>query len=151
MDIQFELLSKGTSEFLRVLRNENRKWFSDEREISQESQWEWVISPNRMKELNLIIRDSVNREKVGFISLYDISPDGYATIGRMMMVNYFKHQGYMKRAMIKVFELAKKFFGIRELVLTVKKENIIAVDLYNKMGFMTHGFTDKLYIMRKAL
>lgn len=151
MDIIFELLSKGTSEFLRVLRNENRKWFSDEREISPEAQWEWIINPNRQKELNLIIKDSENRDKIGFISIYDISLDGHATIGRMMTVNSFKHKGYMKRAMIKAFRLAKEYFGLKELVLTVKKENVVAVDFYTKMGFMTYGFTDKIYIMRKAL
>lgn len=151
MDIHFELLSRGTSEFLRNLRNENRQWFSDTKEINLESHAIWMNAPNRLKELNLIIKDSGNGEKVGFISVYDISPDGHAIIGRMMIVNTMKHQGYMKRAMIKVFELVRKYFGIRELVLTVKKENVIAVDFYIMMGFLTYGFTDKLHIMRKML
>lgn len=150
MDIHFEMLSRRSSEFLRTLRNENREWFSDDRELSLESHLMWIDSPARMKELNLIIKDAENKDKVGFISIYDISND-YATIGRMMVVNTAKHKGYMKKAMIKAFELARRFFGIKELTLTVKKSNIIARDLYTKMGFMTYGFTDKLLIMRKIL
>lgn len=151
MDITFELLSKGTSEFLRNLRNENRGWFSDTNEILPEAQWEWVNSPARLKELNLIIKDSENKEKVGFLAIYDISSNGYATIGRMMTVYELRHKGYMKRAMIKAFELARKFFGIKELNLSVRKENVIATEFYIKMGFITYGLTDELYIMRKAL
>jgi RimJ/RimL family protein N-acetyltransferase len=150
MTIHFELLGVGDQEFLRSLRNENRLWFMDSREINQEDQYSWIRDYKRLKELNLIILDSSNNEKVGFISVYDICED-YAKIGRMITAQGFKHKGYMKYAMIKAFKLAKEFFGIKELILEVKSSNIIARDLYTKMGFITYGFTKDTLIMRKVL
>lgn len=150
MDIHFELLSFIDSNLLRELRNENKHCFLDTREISIEEQHRWVKDIKRLRELNLFILDSSNNEKVGFISLYDICRD-CAKIGRMMMLRDYRHQGYMKRAMIKVFRLAKDFFGIKELLLEVRQENIIARDLYVKMGFVTYGLTKEFLIMRKFL
>jgi RimJ/RimL family protein N-acetyltransferase len=147
MNISFKLLSLRNLEFVRLLRNENREWFINSREIDPIAHAMWFALEN-LGNLNLVIYlDSY--EPVGFISLYNITPDGRANIGRMMVSSNHKHQGIMTRAIIKVFALCQEFFGIYELVLEVKNSNVIARTLYTKLGFTTYGFTKDTTIMRK--
>lgn len=154
MAIHFELLNRQNLEDLRKLRNENREWFINSKEISYEEQWVWFLNRGYItQEFIFLIKDSnLPNKYIGAISLYNVNSDGhFANIGRMMVANEFKHQGYMKRAMILMFEFAQKFLGIRELTLEVKNSNIIARDFYTKMGFITYGITKDTLIMRKVL
>lgn len=150
MKLYFEVLGRRHLEWLRNLRNQNRQWFMDNRELSPIDQTLWFGRSCDSGDLNLVIK-SMDGERVGFISVYDISIEGRAIIGRMMTDDKFKHQGYMERALIEVLTLCKDLLGIEELSLTVKKENIPARDLYVKFGFITYGLTTETLIMRKRL
>lgn len=152
MGIRFELLNHRHLEWLRNLRNTNREWFFNKDEIKEpELQQLWARISSDRGDLNLVIFDTNTDERVGFISLYEISPGGLAKVGRMMTVEHFKHQGYMQKALIKVCDIAKNHLGIKELTLEVLNSNIIARDFYVKMGFVTYGLTSEYMIMRKYL
>jgi RimJ/RimL family protein N-acetyltransferase len=149
MPLSFEVLGRRHLDWLKDLRNNNREWFIDSKLIlHNEMQELWFRLSSARGDLNLVIKDE--GQLVGFISVYNISGD-IANIGRMMVDNKFKHQGYMLKSLIKVFEICKKHLGIAELVLEVKNENIIARDLYTKMGFVAFGLTSRTVIMRKIL
>lgn len=122
----------------------------DDREITPEMEVSWFKESSRNGDLNLVIK-SVSGDRVGFISVYDISIEGRAVIGRMMTDDKFKRQGYMEYALIAVIELCREFLGLEELSLQVKKDNIPARDLYVKFGFITYGLTTDTLIMRKRL
>ncbi len=150
MRLNFSLLNKGKLEWLRNLRNQNKEWFINNRIIEHEDHVLWFQRSTQTGDLNLVIHDEESGEAVGFLSIYNIYGE-CANIGRMMIDDKYKHQGYMGRAIIKAFDLAKIYFGIHYLVLEVKNENVIARDLYTKMGFVTYGFTSHTLIMKKIL
>ncbi len=150
MRLSFEILGKRHLQWLMDLRNQNRTWFMNSEEIKKYPHYNWFIESCERGDLNLVIVDPDTFDRIGFISIYNMS-GGCANIGRMMVDDRFKHQGYMKRAMIKVFLICKTMFNLEQLTLEVKSDNIIASDLYVTMGFMTIGFTEKSYLMRKIL
>ncbi len=150
MHIHFRVLSYKDTEWLRILRNKNKGWFLNPNEIHPYSHLDWFFTSVKRGDVNLLIYNELN-EPIGFISVYEITPDGYASIGRMMVDENHRHKGYMTRTMIKVMELCKNFYDIKELRLEVKAENVIARELYTKMGFTVQGFTKDTYIMRKSL
>ncbi len=139
MRLGFEVLGRRHLSWLRALRNENREWFMDTREIKDpEMQELWFRLSCGIGDLNLIIKDG--EERVGFISVYNIA-NGTATIGRMMIEKKFKRQGYMIVALSKVQKLCKEYLDIEELKLEVKMSNIPARDLYVNSGFISYGFS----------
>lgn len=153
MAIHFELLNRNNLEALRKLRNENREWFIDSKEISFEDQYQWFVDRSKFTNdlIFLIIDNNISYEYIGVISIYNITKDGLANIGRMMIADKFKRKGYMLRSLILMFELAQRFLGIKQLTLEVKSSNVPARELYTKVGFITYGFTKDTIIMRKIL
>lgn len=149
MNIHFENLSYKNLEFVRQLRNQNRAWFMYSEEVNEAGHGNWFRRTVQSGDVNLIIVDSNTRIQVGFISIYNITPDGHATIGRMMVDDSYKRKGYMLRALVKVLVLASEYYHIHEITLEVKKSNIPARDLYTRFGFVTIGFTNETLIMRK--
>jgi RimJ/RimL family protein N-acetyltransferase len=146
--ISFEPLSYRNLEFVRELRNQNKEWFMDSKEVLEEEHRQFFRETTQSGDINLVIRDNTTTERVGFISIYNITPDGHANIGRMMVKDSHQHQGYMLAALIKAFDLCH-YFDIRQLVLEVKASNVPARSLYTKCGFVTEGFTRDTIIMRK--
>lgn len=151
MGLSFEILGRRHLQWLTNLRNQNREWFFDDTEATLLSTETWFLQSCNRGDLNLVIRDPDSDDMVGFISLYAMTPGGCASIGHMMVDDKFKHQGYMEKAMCKVFDLARSYFRLCYLVLEVKKENIPARQLYSKLGFVTYGFTTDRLIQRKML
>lgn len=148
MALTFEVLGRRHLDWLMNLRNQNRKWFMNSEEITFDRQCGWFKNSSESGDLNLVMVDPDSYDRIGFISLYQFNGGG-ATIGRMMTDDKFKHQGYMEKAMIKVFTICTHILGLHSLTLEVKRENLIACDLYVKMGFTTIGITQHTYIMRK--
>lgn len=149
MKLSFEVLSTRHLDWLRSLRNQNRKWFLDSREIEKQNQEVWFRASSNNGDLNLVIKGEEEEKRVGFISVYNIK-NNTASIGRMMIDDEFKHQGYMERAMIYVFDICR-LLGLKTLSLEVKHENTNARSLYTKMGFVTYGYTPGTITMRKML
>lgn len=145
---RFEILGRRHLEWLKNLRNQNKEWFMDSQQVDIEETETWFRNSSNAGDLNLVIKNE--EERIGFISVYNIF-GGVANIGRMMIEDKYKHQGYMERAMIHVFDICRNQLKLDELTLEVKASNIIARDFYSKMGFIVRGFTADTYIMRKAI
>lgn len=149
MKLSFEILGRRHLEWLRCLRNQNREWFMDTKIITHpEMQELWFRLSSGTGDLNLVIKNE--EERVGFISVYNISGGG-AVVGRMMVDDKYKRQGYMEKSLVNVFDICKRYLGIEELRLEVKGANIPARDLYTRLGFVTYGITQETLIMRKVL
>lgn len=149
MKSHFEVLGVRHLGWLMDLRNQNREWFMNTRELKPEDQDNWFKQSSNAGDLNLVIK-TFEGDRVGFISVYNFY-HGVATIGRMMVDDKFKHQGYMESALINTIDICKRYLGIDELTLEVKKANIPARELYSKFGFVTYGITKETLIMRKRL
>lgn len=150
MKSHFEVLSAKHLDWMTNVRNQNREWFMNSQPVEFKDTETWFEKSTDNGDLNLVIK-TFGGDRVGFISVYNISPDGSATIGRMMVHDKFKHQGYMEGAMIGVLDICKRYLGIESLTLEVKKNNIPARDLYCKFGFVTFGITRDTLIMRKLV
>lgn len=148
MKLTFEVLGRRHLDWLRNLRNENRGWFLDSREVNAIDEGLWFRYSTDTGDLNLVLKDG--EERIGFISIYNTSGGG-AVVGRMMVESKHKRKGYMEKALINIFDICRRYLGIEELRLEVKKENLPARDLYCKLGFLTFGITQETLIMRKML
>lgn len=150
MALIFKVLGKRHLTWLTALRNQNKEWFLNTKYVDISDTENWFKESSEKGDLNLIIEDISSDERVGFISLYNMY-GGSANIGRMMIDDKFKRQGYMEKAMCKIFDIAKNTLGLDHLVLEVKNENLPARQLYARLGFVTFGFTQNTCIQRKIL
>lgn len=81
---------------------------------------------------------------VGYVMvIYDYDEDVY-NIWHMIIAKDFQRQGHGKAALLKVLDyIASKPFGQSERVLlTCNPKNIIAYELYHKIGFTETGRND---------
>lgn len=150
MKSHFEVLGIKHLVWLAALRNQNHEWFINDKIVDITQTLAWFKLSSEDGDLNLVIK-TFEGDKVGFISVYDFNYGGVATIGRMMVDDKYKHKGYMESALINALDICKRFLGLDELVLEVKKSNIPARELYSKFGFITYGITQETLIMRKRL
>jgi len=134
-NIWFEPLDAWNTEYVRDLRNQNHEGFFDTSYITVVDHANWFWEEKSNGSINLVIHRGF--PKVGFISLYAFNANNVAYIGRMMIEDKYKHQGIMKVALEKMFVLAKEFFGVKQLRLEVRNDNIRARQLYTNAGFVT--------------
>ena len=71
---------------------------------------------------------------VGFAS-YILDDDGDMNIARLMIDKNYQGKGYGKLALKEVIELIKSNFDNKEVWISIHPKNIIAVKLYNGVGF----------------
>lgn len=85
----------------------------------------------------------VERERVGFVSLWRDNDNVSIHIGDLQLESAFRNRGIGARAIERVFAMARSR-ELREVTLNVFRDNP-AIHLYERMGFtvIDHGF-DKL-------
>lgn len=119
-------------EFLVILRNYNRKYFFDTREVTIESTREWfikhVMSTLGNREYFIIMK---NTEKVGSISI------NYQTgeIGHVAVLPFIQREGIGKEAMKIAIDLLKSRFPNKIPFVEVKLSNDSAYTFYYNLGF----------------
>ncbi|MCR4324831.1 MAG: GNAT family N-acetyltransferase [Candidatus Curtissbacteria bacterium] len=133
--VQLIPLSKKHLEFLRKLRNENRRSFLSQGLISREDQKKWFekYKSNNNDWVFILEKD---KEPIGAGSIYDTDAvKGEAKIGRFVIKKQYRHKGYGVILLKKVEEIAFGELNLKKLNLEVLARNISALNLYKKSNF----------------
>ena len=103
--------------------------------ISQQKKWIESMTENTLENQRYMIL-SEEKEKVGFIGLYGISPiHRTCTLGIYIGEKEYWGKGIASRAYKALEKYAKEYLNIRKIRLEVVKENEKAVKSYQKLGF----------------
>jgi len=131
-------LTEADIEWTRRTRNEFHEYFYTEDYITKEQQRAWYerYKENSGHDYFFIIRKKGTNERMGTISLYNIShSDRTAELGRIIVLQEFQGQGYMEEAINLVFRVAFDDLRLYKIRLSTHLDNIQAISLYAKCGF----------------
>ncbi len=133
-----EITSKDALTLLN-LRNKYRKHFFDSKKISLEEQKKWL--DNYFKKTNdkmfIIYHKNI---PIGTIALYDITKDKRkAQIGRLIIDKPYQKKGLAKNAVLTLTSHALKKLKLKKIYLWTLGENLPAINLYGRCGFVKSG------------
>lgn len=134
--VSLKPIGAGDIEWLRSVRNKYRDSFYSRDEISPLQQRAWY---DRYAECNtdlmFIIQDKQG-EKVGTIALYNIKMDDRsADVGRIIILDEYRGEGYMEEALNLLVEHAFKRMRLFKIKVSTYLDNAAAIGLYSKVGF----------------
>ena len=155
---------EGKSVNLRMLRQsdlaltlawrnkpEIRRWFFYSEIISSEQHIAWFEQyRHKPDDYVFIIEDRVeNAGSVGQVSLYNLDFErGTAEFGRLMIgEDAARGKGFAAEATRLILKLAFETFKLRQVYLSVYKDNKPAVAIYRKCGFEVDNLVDDMYRM----
>ena len=129
-DIRLDTIGAEDLEFLRQLRNAERRWFFDQREITPEAQaaWHRSLSANPDHHWYLV---RVDDQRAGCFSI-KVGGDGRAYVGSILLAPEFRGQGVMTRAMGTAMDQLGSHLRYYTEVLA---DNDPSLDLFNRLGF----------------
>ncbi|PKM50473.1 MAG: hypothetical protein CVV02_11070 [Firmicutes bacterium HGW-Firmicutes-7] len=128
-------------ETVRLWRNSDhiRKWFINDKIITQEEQRKWYESYLKSdNEIIFIIEESkLFHQPIGVISLYNIDRKLLqAEFGRMFIgLDIARGKGYGPQATKMICSFGFKYFKLNKIYLNVLKNNKSAIHAYKKIGF----------------
>lgn len=131
-------MAESDIESLRQLRNreENRKNFIYQKEISYESQVEWFKSYYKKSDDYMYsIISELDDSPIGFAAIYNIN-NSIGEFGRLLVDKHkYKQSGLGKCMVMKLIEIAKYTLHLEKLILNVFSDNIPALTIYKQCGF----------------
>jgi len=125
-------------EFLRRLRNANRKFFFDQNYISKDRHCEWIKNERKSKNsfifiIDLIVKRIPNR--IGTISLVNYKQKAKsAELGRFIITKAYRGRG-LGCLVIEKFKSICRLLRVSKLSLCIRSDNKYTLDLYKKLGF----------------
>jgi ribosomal protein S18 acetylase RimI-like enzyme len=129
--ISLSILKKGDLEWVRNLRNKNRKFFLDNRFISKKQHEKWfkmlnypffIIKYNGAKSGTIAVRESL----------------GLTEVHNVLIDSKFREKGILKRV-ITILEKKQK----KSLYVDVRVDNKDAFNVYKKLGFKLFSYRMK--------
>lgn len=125
-------------EFIRRIRNANRKFFLHDNIITKRDHKTWIKKESVSNKNFIFIIDLIEKKvpvKIGTISLvnYDLK-NKTAELGRFVVSKTYRGFGFGSLA-IKTFKEMCKQIHIKKLFLTIKRNNADALNVYKKEGF----------------
>jgi GNAT superfamily N-acetyltransferase len=132
-------------EFLRQIRNDNRKFFLDEHLIGVDEHNIWCAE-HLKKDLIFIIYSK--QQRVGTVSL--ICDDTTAILGRFVIEEAYRGRGLGSKAVDEFISICNSW-GFAKVSLEVKKGNLMAKKFYLQRGFNVIKETEKGIIMEISL
>lgn len=141
-DIMLIPMSKEDNEEYRLLRNlpEIRCWFEHNSVISAEEQTNWYM--NYLKSPNEVMFSaySIGGGLLGCNSLYQIDNiNKTAEYGRIIVDKQFSGKNYGYKMTKAALKIAGEQLDLDSVYLTVYKENISAIKIYQRVGFLKTG------------
>jgi len=121
--IKLKEISADDLEFARDLRNANRKYFFNDKEIDAFQHWEWFKKIHKDKSLWFYIIWS-GKIRIGTISYRE------GEIGNVIIDKKYRRKGHLREA---IDILLEKHKGI--VYLKVKPSNTKAIKAYKSLGF----------------
>ncbi|MBI5357185.1 GNAT family N-acetyltransferase [Candidatus Collierbacteria bacterium] len=125
----------GDLEFVRRVRNDNRRKFLDDAYVSRSDQRRWFENyKKKTDDYMFVLKD--NGRKVGVGAIYNIDLAKKSTeVGRFVIDKQFQGMGYGKILVKKILSVAKNELRLDELRLEVFGDNKKAMGLYRSAGF----------------
>lgn len=129
-------IRKNDLEFMRKVRNLNRKFFFSSAYIEKGEQEKWFTSYLHKRDDYMLILKKGNK-KIGFAAIYNIDKEkNKAEIGRFLIDERFRGLGYGKILLKKLEIIAKDRIGLKSLYLEVLSDNHQAINFYKNSGFI---------------
>jgi ribosomal-protein-alanine N-acetyltransferase len=93
----------------------------------------------------LVARNDFNKV-VGYIGMWVVFDEGHIT--NLAAHPLYRHQGVAKALLSQLIKVAREN-GVKHLTLEVRRSNLLAQDLYQKIGFVHMGIRRKYYLDNK--
>ena len=129
-DVSLDQIRPEDLEFLRQLRNAERQWFFDQREVTPEAQaaWHRSLAAHPDNHWYLVRVDSA---PAGCFAI-KVGNDGRAYVGSILLAPQFRGQGVMTRAMATAMDRLGNHLRYYTEVLA---GNDPSLELFNRLGF----------------
>jgi diamine N-acetyltransferase len=151
--VRLRLLERTDLEMTLSWRNENRRWFlnSDLLSIDRHRSWFEQYLARSDDYVFIIEWLSERAEPVGQISLYSIDwQEQKAEFGRLLVGEPARQKGIAKKATEILLEYAFDTLGIKTIHLEVLHNNVPAISLYEKCGFVRTEVRENRIIMQRG-
>lgn len=137
MGLSFYKIQESDLEFLNDVRNAYANEFlHDSRTFSIEDTKKWF---NQTSPLYYIIRDEVSKNRIGYFRLSNYSKQNKNIYIGADIAPEYRGKGYAKLAYIQFMEFLFNEYDLNKITLEVLHTNIIAINLYKKLGFVYEG------------
>ena len=129
-DVRLDAISIDDLEFLRQLRNRERRWFFDQTEITPEAQTRWhqSLAANGNQHWYLV---RVDGRRAGCFAI-KVGDDRRAEVRCILLAPEFRGRGVMTRAIVMAMDQLGsdlRFFA------EVLPDNQNSLHLFNRLGF----------------
>lgn len=120
-----------------------------DKEVSLEMELEWIrkVTQNKNEKRFAILAD---KQYVGNIYLTNIENNS-SYFGIFLGDVNTQGKGIAQQAMQELFEMAKNQYGVKEIFLRVKTENVAAQKLYQKLNFKVVETFPDYYLMKNHI
>jgi diamine N-acetyltransferase len=151
--VRLRLLEEADLEMTLAWRNQNRRWFSNANLISIDQHREWFRQYLDRDDDYLFVIERLNgrAEPVGQIALYKIDREKrHAEFGRLLIGEPAAiRKGIAQKATEILLDYAFTDLGIQTIQLEVLRNNIPAMSLYGRCGFMRTALNGDVIVMTK--
>ena len=131
-------IERADIDMLRLWRNRDdaRKWFKDTQRVEAAQQLRWYDRYLSRSD-DIMFAVTSNSVSVGFVAIYDADEATQsAEIGRFLVCPDHQGQGHMFHACRLVIQTCREVLALSYLRLSVHNENIRAIALYRRHGFI---------------
>ncbi|HLP49080.1 MAG TPA: GNAT family N-acetyltransferase [Candidatus Kapabacteria bacterium] len=152
--IKLRLLEKSDLPITLKWRNKKnvKKWFFYSEMVTRETHNNWFEEylKNNDDYVYIIEEEGAFNKPIGQISIYNIDWNlSRAELGRLMIgEEKARGKGFAKQAVKLLVSISDIYFGINELYLSVYKDNLPAIHIYEKCGFKKTKEIDDILHMR---
>ena len=151
-DVCIRELVESDIEFLRLLRNkeENRKNFIYQKEISYEEQLRWYDRyKNTSNDYMYTIISKKDEIPLGFSAIYDVT-NNIGEFGRLIVdKTRYTSPELGKYILNHLIDIAREKLGLQKLRLEVFEDNVPAMKIYKFCGFQ--GYSESIVNGRKLI
>ena len=129
-DVRLDAIRDGDLEFLRQLRNQERRWFFDQTEITPEAQQAWHGQLGRDPD-NHWYMVRIGEQRAGCFSI-KVGADKRAEVRCILLADEFRGRGVMTRAIRAAME---QLGGDLRYFAEVLPDNAASLSLFSRLGF----------------
>jgi RimJ/RimL family protein N-acetyltransferase len=146
--IELEPLTRENIEYLRVLRNRNKKWFLDSVDIASEEQEIWFSKYVNNKK-DFMFQSIYDGYIIGFVGICNVDLlNKKAELGRLIVdCDKTKKHGIGREIVKCACNIAYTQIELNELYLVVYDNNIAALITYLKSGFIIKSIKNNIVSM----
>lgn len=138
-EITLRLIELNDLEHTLQWRNNEsyRIWFNTTYIINASEHFTWFEQYLARENDFIFIVNDEQKNRIGQLSIYHVDwQNMQGEFGRFLVNPQFEGQGLMKKSCRAALSLAQKIFSLKKLYLEVKLDNMRAIYIYQKCGFV---------------